>query len=222
MIILIVILIFLGLILYLPVCIDVKYIGGVFSYKVSYAFIKFYPKPVKKVKRRKVKSKKKSLNVKESKQKKVAKESSKSDSKMEKSKEGILKSNLPIDSDSNALDTLNLLLDIFKAIKEKLGDFITSVKITNLYINFQVADIDAFDCALKFGKLNIVLGNILGFLQRNFKVKKKSINIQPKYNSHDSLYDISFKIKLGLGKGLTKILIMIFKVLPILKENDKI
>lgn len=193
-----------------------------FSYKITYAFIKFYPKDNKS---KKVKSKKKILKNKSKNLKKEKEEVSSTNEKdapKEKNskKEETSKSNLPINSDLNALDTLNLALDIFKALKAKLGKFITSVKITNLYIDFHVADLDAFDCALKFGKLNAILGNILGFLYWNFKVKKKSINVQPKYNSNDSVYDISFKVKLGLGKGLGKILVMVFKVIPVLKKND--
>jgi hypothetical protein len=188
----------------LPICVDVKYIGGNFDYKITYAFIKIYPRKTKKSK--KVKNSKAKKTSKKDTSKKTPKESKKKKSASS--------------SDSNALDTLNMALDIIKAIKEKLGEFITSIKITNLYINFQIADIDAYDCALKFGKLSIVLGNVLGFLQRHFKVKKKSITLQPKYNSNDSLYDISFKVKLGVGKGLGKIIVMLFKVLPILKDND--
>lgn len=221
MIVFIIILIVLGLILYLPICIDIKYIGGEFSYKITYAFIKFYPKNIKpkKIKPKKGTSKSESLKKETSNSKKE--DTSKSDTPKENSsKEKTSKSKLPISSDLNALDTLNLVLDIFKSLKDKLGRFITSIKITNLYIDFHVADLDAFDCALKFGKLNAVLGSILGVIYWNFKVKKKSINIQPKYNSNDSVYDISFKVKVGLGKGLGKILVMVFKVIPILKKND--
>ena len=226
MIALCIIFIVLGLILYLPICIDVKYIGGEFSYKITYAFIKFYPKDTKpKKKTSKPKDNKENYKDKTSSVDSPKSKTSHDDSlkKTSQDKENVSKEDTSNDSESsdlNALDTLNVALDIFKAIKTKLGKFITSIKITNLYINFQVADLDAFDCALKFGKLNIVLGNILGFLYWNFKVKKKSINIQPKFNSSNSIYDVSFKVKMGLGKGVGKILVMIFKVIPILKRND--
>jgi hypothetical protein len=211
----------------LPICVDVKYIDGNFDYKITYAFIKIYPKKqkAKKVKKHKKSSKdKKSTPSGNTKYKDKPKDTppkndTKKDTTKDTSKEKTKKTS-EVNKDLNALETLNMVLDIFKAIKNTLGEFITSIRVTNLYINFQVADLDAYDCALKFGKLNIILGNVLGFLQRHFKVKKKSINVVPKYNSNDSLYDISFKVKLGLGKGLGKILVMLFKVIPILKDND--
>lgn len=226
----IIIILLLALILYLPISVEVKYIGGEFSYKAKYAFITLYPKKQKSVKK---KSKnKESINKSISKSNNSYKKETKNESVTEKSKpkddsaktkdtkKESNKDNSINNTDLNALDTLNLTLDIFKTIKDKLGKFITSIKVTDLYINFQVADLDAYDCALKFGKLNIILGNILGFLNWNFKVKKKSISVQPKYNSNNSLYDISFKLKIGFGNGLSRILIILFKVIPILKQND--
>lgn len=207
---------------------EVKYIGGEFSYKVKYAFITFYPKKQKPVKKKSKSKKTKDKSVskldtspkKEPKKESVTNKSKNDSAKTKDTKKESNKDKSINDTDLNALDTLSLALDIFKVLKDKLGKFITSIKITDLYINFQVADLDAYDCALKFGKLNIVLGNILGFLNWKFKVKKKSISVLPKYNSNSSLYDISFKIKIGFGNGLGKILVMLFKVIPILKQND--
>lgn len=234
MIVLVIVVLIIVIILCLPVSVEVKYISGDFSYKVKYAFITFYPKRKKEKKSKKGKSQKVDTKIETDKPKnhntksstnvdiKTSKNLEDNTSKNDKTNEIKNAVQSTNDSDINALDTLNLALDIFRAIKKKLGKFITSIKITDLYINFQVADLDAFDCALKFGKLNIILGNVLGFLNWNFKVKKKSISVKPRYNSNDSLYDISFKVKVGFGKGLRKILVMLFKVIPILKDNDVI
>lgn len=231
MIVLIIIVLLLALILYLPISMEVKYIGGEFSYKVKYAFITFYPKKQKPVKKKSKSKNTKDKSIskldtspkKEPEKKSVMEKSNPKKDASAKSKDTKKESNKDKsinDIDLNALDTLSLALDIFKVLKDKLGNFITNIRITDLYINFQVADLDAYDCALKFGKLNIVLGNILGLLNWKFRVKKKSISVLPKYNSNSSLYDISFKIKIGFGNGLGRILVMLFKVIPILKQND--
>jgi len=243
LIVLLIILIVLALIIYLPISVEVKYIDGDFSYKVKYAFITFYPRKSKKSKKAK---KSKKFNFSKFKKKNKKKNSSNSKPKEKHSnnmesketstnihekssetseeQESTLqeKSEEPSsdEKDVKALDTLSMALDIFKLLKDKFDKFIKSIRITDLYINFQVADQDAYDCALKYGKVNIILGNILGYLSWNFKVKKKSISVQPKYNSNDSVYDVSFKVKIGFGSGLGKILVMVFKVIPILKEND--
>lgn len=251
MIVLLIILIILAIIIYLPVCLDVKYIDGKLSYRVSYAFITFYPKKPKKNKSKKTKNKNIKNNSKKSKDNKSSEEFSKTLDldKEDEDKSSVLgnndiKKDIPTNddksetkssdtpkkedksiesdnsSDSNFLDSINMVLDIFKTIKVTLGKFIKSFRVTNLYIDFKIANQDAYDCALNFGKMNILVYNILAYLDRNFKVKKKSINIEPKYNSSESVYDISFKVKLGFGNGVEKILIMIFKVIPILKQND--
>lgn len=246
MIVLLIILIILAIIIYLPVCLDVKYIDGKLSYRVSYAFITFYPKKPKKNKSKKTKNMNVKNNSKKSKDNKSSGEFSKTlnKDKSDISNNNDIQKDIPINedksatkssdtpkkedksiesdnnSDSNFLDSINMVLDIFKTIKVTLGKFIKSFRVTNLYINFKIANQDAYDCALNFGKMNILVYNILAYLDRNFKVKKKSINIEPKYNSSESVYDISFKVKLGFGNGVEKILIMIFKVIPILKQND--
>ncbi|MGN1412086.1 MAG: hypothetical protein ACI4WH_06245 [Oscillospiraceae bacterium] len=232
MIVLLIVLILLAVIIYLPVCLSVRYIDGELSYKVTYAFITFYPKKKKKKvkvkkdnkssdKKSRVKSQEVSKEVKSNdgiSEEKSTIEGTKTDSEEPLKDESNHKED--INPDMKFMDTINLVLDMFNAIKKKLGKFIKSFRITNLYINFKLADQDAYDCALKFGKMNILVYNVLGYLERNFKVKKKSINLEPKYNSNNSIYDISFKVKIGFGNGLGKILVMIFKVIPILKDND--
>lgn len=243
MIVLIIILIVFALILYLPVCLEVKYINGIFSYRVYYAFITFYPKKTKKKKKKdRFQNKKVRKGSKESKgsipnvenssikdiidksdlEKTNSLEKQSIDNiKSKKNQEEPKKDKTIINNpDMNFLNVINMVLDIFKAIKINLGGFIKSFRVTDLYLNFKIANQDAYDCALNFGKMNIIVYNALAYLERNFKVKKNSIKIEPKYNSNNSVYDISFKVKLGFGSSIGKILIMIFKVIPILKKND--
>lgn len=243
MIVLLVVLIILAVIIYLPVCLEFKYIDGDLKYRVTYAFITFYPKKSKKKKSKKKSTKsasakdtsktdkpKKSKAVTEdSKSESESKEDTKSSEKSEtkeknkdkqKEKSKAKDGKKSKDADMDFIQTIDMVLDIFKAIKVNLGKFIKSFKVTDLYVDFTVANEDAYECALNFGKLNIAVYNILAYLDNNIKVKKKSINIVPKYNSSDSKYDISFKVKLGFGNGVGKILVMVFKVIPILKKND--
>ncbi len=68
------------------------------------------------------------------------------------------------------------------------------MKIKDIYINFIISDEDAYECALKFGKANIVVYNSLSYLGSFIRLKKKSINIQCIYNKPDCVYDIKFKL----------------------------
>ena len=45
-------------------------------------------------------------------------------------------------------------------------------------MDFIISDLDAYDCALKFGKTNIAVYNIIAYLNCFIKLKKKSIDIE--------------------------------------------
>ena len=148
----------------------------------------------------------------------------KSDSKATSKTEVKTKSKSKVSTDSmdfeDLISNLDIVLDILKIIVSKLGVFIKSLKVKDLYIDFLVADEDACECALKFGKINAILYPPLSILNQYVKIKKKKISIQPKYNSNVGVYDVSFKVQLGLGSGIVQVVAIILKVIPVLQDND--
>ncbi|MGN0613802.1 MAG: hypothetical protein ACI4JB_07865 [Porcipelethomonas sp.] len=70
------------------------------------------------------------------------------------------------------------------------------IKIKGIFIDIQISDMDAYECALKFGKANIVVYNLFSYLGNFVKLKKKSINIKCVYNQPESIYNISFNVRL--------------------------
>ncbi len=70
------------------------------------------------------------------------------------------------------------------------------IKIKDIYVDIQISDLDACDCAVKFGKTNILVYNLLSYSGQFVKLKKKSINIKCVYNQPKSVYRISFNVRL--------------------------
>ena len=249
MIVFIIVLILLIVLLWLPVYLDFKYIDGSLDCKVKYAMFTLYSvtepnkyglnrlKSIKKKKTSKSKHKSKTKNKSNQSNSKPSTNSSdvkskpksstskpKSDSKATSKTEVKTKSKSKVSTDSmdfeDLISNLDIVLDILKIIVSKLGVFIKSLKVKDLYIDFLVADEDACECALKFGKINAILYPTLSILNQYVKIKKKKISIQPKYNSNVGVYDVSFKVQLGLGSGIVQVVAIILKVIPVLQDND--
>lgn len=240
MIVFIIVLILLIVLLWLPVYLDFKYIDGSLDCKVKYAMFTLYSvtepnkyglnrlKNIKKKKTAKSKHKSKTKNKSNQSNSKPSTNSSdvksKSDSKATSKTEVKTKSKSKVSTDSmdfeDLISNLDIVLDILKIIVSKLGVFIKSLKVKDLYIDFLVADEDACECALKFGKINAILYPTLSILNQYVKIKKKKISIQPKYNSNVGVYDVSFKVQLGLGSGIVQVVAIILKVIPVLQDND--
>ncbi len=91
------------------------------------------------------------------------------------------------------IDTLKQLYDIgikpvFKILK--------GIHLTKLFIDFDIANEDAYDCAINFGRMNALVFNAVGNLACLFTVKKKSIDIHCVYDSAPAKYDASFYLRL--------------------------
>lgn len=249
MIVFIIVLILLIVLLWLPVYLDFKYIDGSLDCKVKYAMFTLYSvtepnkyglnrlKSIKKKKTSKSKHKSKTKNKSNQSNSKPSTNSSdvkskpksstskpKSNSKATSKTKVKTKSKSKVSTDSmdfkDLISNLDIVLDILKIIVSKLGVFIKSLKVKDLYIDFLVADEDACECALKFGKINAILYPTLSILNQYVKIKKKKISIQPKYNSNVGVYDVSFKVQLGLGSGIVQVVAIILKVIPVLQDND--
>lgn len=249
MIVFIIVLILLIVLLWLPVYLDFKYIDGSFDCKVKYAMFTLYSvtepnkyglNRLKNAKKKKTaKSKIKDKSNKSNRERSANSGDVKPKTKSSASKttsnpkaDGVVSSKTEVKTKSkpkvstnsmgfeDLMSNLDMVLDILKVIVSKLGVFIKSLKVKDLYIDFLVADEDACECALKFGKINAILYPTLSILNRYVKVKKKKISIQPKYNSNVGVYNISFKVQLGLGSGIVQVVAIILKVIPVLQDND--
>ena len=198
-----------------PVTADLSYINKVFDVHVKYLFINIYPVKEKPEKKRKVKKEKKE------KQKKLKQtelnentsliEQNESTSTFNNDKYEDI--NLEEDETEKYINKKNSKeefekkkdeifekIEFFKMILEssKKGArrLIKNIKISDIDINFIVANEDAYQAAIGYGKVNMVTYNVISFLRSFFNISIKEINIFCKYNNNESKYDGRCRVKL--------------------------
>lgn len=198
-----IIIITVSLILSLHIVLNVSYIGEELDYNVKLLGIKLYSRPKKKKKAKK----KKPQNVQQKKpatEKKTEKKEPKLSDKIRKFKK-------------EAEPVIQLVRNSGESIKYFLGH----VSVTDIYVNIVVAEEDAYECAMTYAKVNILLYNILGFLQSRIKVRKKSVSTDILFNSDKSVYDISFKAKVTIGTIVVTFVKLIINFLKGSNENER-
>lgn len=190
-IILIIFIIFM-IIFFSPIRLFFSYNNDNINIFLKYFFLKFniYPKNIKK-KKQKEKNKKNESEI--------------------KSK----KSFFPEDNK----EKIYLILDIIKSIKKSGRLILKLIKIKKIFIDFIISDLDAYECALKFGKTNIVVYNALSYLNCFVRLQKKYINIECVYNKSECEYNTSFVVYLTPAATLGAILVF-FKAF--LVNNKKV
>lgn len=110
---------------------------------------------------------------------------------------------------------IDLIKNILKESGKLFKRLTKHIKFKDIYIDIQISDLDACECAVKFGKANIVVYNLLVFLGNFVKLKKKKIGIKCVYNQPESVYNISFNVRISLGAIICIAVAFIFKILII-------
>ena len=95
--------------------------------------------------------------------------------------------------------------------KKSVKKLIKSIRITDLTINIAVADEDAYECALLYGKMNGIVYGLLGIITRFLTVSIKKVNISAKYNSPESEYSFSGNIKTRPSTIIALAVFILFK-----------
>lgn len=203
----IILIIFLIIVLlgFFPVNVTVSYIDKKFFYQVKYLSLIIMSSEKKNsftwLVKKSVKDETEKQAVKEAEKRDIKKsEETKSDkkshSKIEKT--GIksrLKKRFSGDKDS-LMDNIVMVKDILILSKKHIGWLLRHIGVKDIYINFIVADEDAYECAMKYGKVSILLYNILGFISSFFRVSKKDIFVGCRFNHNESIYDASCRVTL--------------------------
>ncbi len=80
--------------------------------------------------------------------------------------------------------------------KKAFKRLVKAIRIRKLKLNLAVADEDAYECAMKYGKINIAVYNTLGIISNVFNTKVDKINVLSKFNSNNTEYDFYCEIKI--------------------------
>lgn len=115
----------------------------------------------------------------------------------DKKKKGGLLKNLTFD------DIIELLKQALTGIGKPLRKLFKSIVISHLSLNITVGGDDAAKTAIKFGAMNIAVGNVLGLLDSFFTLKPlDDLNIGVDFQSEKTLYDAYFELRMTLFAGL--------------------
>ena len=97
-------------------------------------------------------------------------------------------------SSENAESKVGYFFEVVRSSGWAFKKLLKRIKIKDIVIDFIVSDEDACECAVKFGRMNILVYNAFAALGYFIRLKKKSINIRCVYNQPKCIYNASFKI----------------------------
>ena len=96
-------------------------------------------------------------------------------------------------------EKLEALLDLWRAADRPVLKILKGVKLYELYIDFIIANEDAYKCALNYGRISGALFNLLGWLSVLFTVKLKTVDVNAGFALDKSRWDASVKVSFRLG-----------------------
>ncbi len=123
----------------------------------------------------------------------------------------------PSNDEGDKPSKIEFILGLWEAADRPLLKIFKGIKISELYIDFFIANEDAYKCALNYGKISGTLYNVIAWFSVLFNVKLKTVDINPLFGQKKSQWDISLKISLCLITmviaGIQFLLIYLFRVL---------
>ena len=112
-------------------------------------------------------------------------------------------------------EKLEMVLDIWRAADRPVLKIFKGIRLTDLYVDFIIADEDAYKCALNYGRISGAFYNLLGWLSVLFTVKLKTIDVNAGFALDKSRWDAAVKVSFRLGTvviaGLWLLITYIFR-----------
>ena len=95
---------------------------------------------------------------------------------------------------SDIKEKWELVKVILQASKKGLRRILRNIRFYDIELDFIVADEDAYEAAMKYGKINAAVYGAISFLRTFFTISLKRINIQCLFNSANSSYEGRFTV----------------------------
>ena len=96
-------------------------------------------------------------------------------------------------------DKVEFIVDIWESAQRPLLKIFKGFKLKDLYIDFVIADDDAYDCALKYGRYSVLVYNGIAFFSQLFTVRLKTIDVRPQFGVSRGRWDAAGKLSFRLG-----------------------
>lgn len=113
-------------------------------------------------------------------------------------------------------ETWEKIMQIWEIASSPVKRLCKGIHFDRIYIDFKISDPDACDCAINYGRMCVLVYNILGVFDQMFSLTKKSIDVACVFNKEKSVYDISFTVRfypiVCLGCGISFLWTYYFKI----------
>ena len=96
-------------------------------------------------------------------------------------------------------DKVEILLDLWKAAQRPVLRIFKGIKFSNVYIDFFIADEDAYKCALTYGAVSGFCYDLLAWMSVLFTVRFETVDIHPLFGRKNGRWDASFNISFRIG-----------------------
>lgn len=120
------------------------------------------------------------------------------------------------DEKKSLSDIVDMLLDIWGSAKNPLCLIFKAFKFSDLYIDFIIANEDAYKCALNYGRISATTYRGIALMSRIFTVKLKTVDVQPAFGLKKGRFDAALKLHFRVGTfviaGLWFLVTYIFRV----------
>ena len=204
------IILFIAILLHCPVRAKISFIDKKFDISVKYLFFTLYPMKEKKPKKKKIKQKKKK-KVQEKKE--AVSEETPVCEKTEETEEKPSSEPPPIPTDKKKKEKkpkltkeekeerkkelqekIELVKMILASASKGLKKLLSAIRLYDIAIDIDVADEDAYKAAIGYGRMNMIVYNVISFLRTFFTVSIDHVKINCVYNSDKSKYDAAVNI----------------------------
>ncbi|MBR4093058.1 MAG: hypothetical protein IKK32_04225 [Oscillospiraceae bacterium] len=207
------IILFIAILLHCPVRAKISFIDKKFDISVKYLFFTIYPMKEKKPKKKKIKNKKKkksedekkavseetkeetlsSENGEETKEKSSSEPPPIPDKKKKEKKPKLTKEEKE-ERKKELLEKIELVKMILASASKGLKKLLSAIRLYDIAIDIDVANEDAYEAAIGYGRMNMIVYNAISFLRTFFTVSIDHIKINCVYNSDKSKYDAAVNI----------------------------
>lgn len=113
-------------------------------------------------------------------------------------------------------DKIDFILSTIDVAWSPLKRIFKGFRFSELYIDFVIANEDAYKCAVNYGRFCGVVYNGIALMSRIFTVRLKTVDIQPGFSLKKSRWDASFSLDFRAGTvviaGFAFLITFIFKV----------
>ena len=96
-------------------------------------------------------------------------------------------------------DKVEFLIGIWESAQRPLLRIFKGFRLRDLYVDFVIADDDACDCALKYGRYSTLVYSGIAFFSQIFTVRLKTIDVRPQFGVSKGRWDTAGKLSFRLG-----------------------